>query len=114
MALQAATVVLRSALGLGTNTSNPLVYDDRDAEVQRLGAAVALKIEEYAADAPDAAKDAAVIRGAGWLKDTQGAVGEVTIGPMSSKRPANSAAWFLHSGAASLLTRWKIRRAGAI
>ena len=114
VALQAATAELRVALGLGKNTSNPVVYDDRDVEVQRLGAAVALKVEDYAADAPDAAKDEAVVRGAAWLRDTRGAVSSSTVGPLSSERPSNSAAWFLHSGAASLLTRYKQRRAGAI
>ena len=113
-ALQVATGELRTALGLGTNTSNPFVYDDRDVEVQRLGAAVAARIEDYAPDGPQAAKDEAAIRAAAWLRDTKGAVSSSTVGPLSSERPSNSAAWFLHSGAASLLTRYKQRRAGVI
>ena len=114
MALQVATAALRSALGRGVNTSNPFAYDDVDVEVQRLGGAVALKIEEYAINAPDAAKDEALIRGAAWLRDTKGARSSSTVGPLSSERPSNSAAWFLHSGAASLLTRYKQRRGGVI
>ena len=113
-ALQTATAELRTALGLGTNTSNPFAYDDADVEVQRLGGAVALKIEEYAIDTPDAAKDEALIRGAAWLRDTKGARSSSTVGPLTVERPSNSASWFLHSGCASLLTRWKRRRGGVI
>ena len=114
MALQTATAELRTALGLGTNSTSPIVYDEVDVGVQRLGAAVAARIEEYAPDAPQVAKDEGVVRGAAWLKDTLGAVSSHTVGPLSVERPANTAAWFLHSGAASLLTRWKTRRAGVI
>ena len=113
-ALQTATAELRTALGLGTNTSNPFVYDARDAEVQRVAGAVSARIEEYANAAPDAAKDEALIRGCAWLRDTKGAIAEATVGPLTTTRPSNSAAWFLHAGCAALLTRWKIRRAGVI
>ena len=116
MALRTATAELRTALGLGVNaTVDPnFVYDAVDAEVQRLGASISARVEDYAPDAPDASKDEAVIRGAAWLRDTRGALSRETVGPLSIARPANSASWFLHSGAASLLTNWKIRRAGLI
>ena len=116
MAVRTATAILRSTLGLGANaTVDPnFVYDEVDVGVQRLGAAVAARIEDYAPDAPDAAKDEGVVRGCAWLKDTRGAHSQQTVGPLSVERPSNSAAWFLHSGTASMLTRWKTRRAGII
>ena len=113
VALRAATKTLRGTLGRGENTSDPFEFDDVDAEVQRLGAAVAARVEDYAPSAPQPAKDEAVIRGAAWLRDTRGAVSKESVGPLSVEHVTNTAAWFLHSGAASLLTRWKVRRGGA-
>ena len=116
MALRTATATLREALGLGANAtadSNNFAYDDVDAKVQRLGAAVAARVEDYAPNAPQPSKDEAVIRGSAWLKDTVGAVGKKSVGPLSAEVPVNTASWFLHSGAAALLTRWKVRRGGA-
>lgn len=113
MALRTATATLREALGLGTNATGPnFAYDDVDTKVQRLGAAVAARVEDYAPNAPQPSKDEAVIRGAAWLKDTVGAVGKSSVGPLSAEKPVNTASWFLHSGAAALLTRWKVRRGG--
>ena len=115
MALRTATATLREALGLGANAtanSNNFAYDDVDAEVQRLGAAVAARVEEYAPHAPQPSKDEALIRGAAWLRDTRGAVPKKSVGPLSVEHVTNTASWFLHSGAAALLTRWKVRRGG--
>ena len=116
MALRTATATLREALGLGANAragSNNFAYDDVDAEVQCLGAAVSAKIEEYSPNAPQANRDEALVRAAAWLRDTRGAVSKESVGPLSVEHVTNTAAWFLHSGAASLLTRWKVRRGGA-
>ncbi len=113
VALRAATKTLRAALGRGESTSHPFTFDDVDAEVQRLGATVAARVEEYAPNAPQPSKDEAVIRGAAWLRDTRGALPKESVGPLSVEHVTNTAAWFLHSGAASLLTRWKVRRGGA-
>ena len=81
-----------------------------------MGAAVAAKVESYAPDAPQDCKDEALIRAAAWLEGTQGVERETSIpgGIGLAPAPVNSGAWFLHSGAAALLTRWKVRRAGAI
>ena len=115
--LQAATAVLRSELGLGTNetTAPSFAYDNVDRRVQRLGASVSARVEEYAPGAPQDVRDEALVRAAAWLQDTAGADRERGVGPLSIEpAPVNSGAWFLHSGCASLLTRWKQRRAGAI
>ena len=115
--LKAATAFLRAALGEDANeTADPtFAYDDIDRRIQALGAAVSARVEEYAPCAPADARSEALIRGTAWLWQTEGAERVTAIGPLSSEAaPVNSAAWFLHSGASSLLTRWKQRRAGAI
>ena len=115
MTLQAATAELRAALGGAPNESNPFEYDALDRELQRLGASVSAQIEAYSPGAPQSCRDEALIRGVAWLRDTAGANRERGVGPLSIEpAPVNSASWFLHSGAAALLTRWKTRRAGAI
>ena len=60
-------------------------------------------------------QDEAVIRFAGYLSNTfYGAVLSETEGPLTVQYQANDAAAFRNSGAAALLTRYKVRRAGAI
>ena len=112
--LKAALAELREALSVVANTSDPYEEDAYDRELKRLGAAVSAKIEEYAPGAPQACRDEALVRGVAWLRDTAGAVRETGVSSISMEAaPVNTAAWFLHSGAASLLTGSKIRRGGA-
>lgn len=111
--VRAATVRLRAALGLSANADAEA--DDIDLDLQRVAAGVSARIEEYSPNADQAARDEALVRAIAWLRDTSGAARERGVGPLSIEpAPVNSASWFLHSGAASLLTRWKVRRAGAI
>ena len=110
-AVRAATVALRAALGLGDNTG--MEADEVDVDLQRVAAAVSAKIEEYSSNAPQANRDEALVRGVAWLRDTRGALPKESVGPLSVERVTHSGAWFLHSGAASMLTRWKERRGGA-
>ena len=117
VALKAATVLLRAAIGEGKNeTTGPgFAYDTIDAAVQRLGATVAAHVEKFAADAPPPIKDEAVIRGAAWLFDTKGAVRIDGVASLNmSPAPTSSGPWFRHSGAMALLSPFKERRAGAI
>ncbi len=105
-ALAAATASLRAALNL-----KPGVDDE---PVQRVGAVAAALVERYAPAAPQAVKDEAVIRAAGWLADQPPAVAKETVGPMSVEyMPARQSA-LRHSGAMAMLSPWKVRRAGAI
>ena len=69
----------------------------------------------YAAEAPTALLNEAVIRLAGYLVQSDyGTIRDETIGPKSVSYQMNHAMMFRNSGAAALLTRWKKRRAGAI
>ena len=117
VALKAATVLLRAAIGEGKNqTTGPgFAYDATDAAVQRLGATVSAHVERFAADAPQPIKDEAVIRASAWLFDTKGAVRIDGVAALNlSPAPTTSAPWFRHSGAMALLSPFKIRRAGVI
>ena len=105
--LRAATEALAAALGLDATADA--------AEVQRLGAAAAALVEKYASGAPEAIKDEAVIRCAGWLRESpsSGARSESEGEIRTSFSPAMTGA-LRASGAMGLLSAWKVRRAGAV
>ena len=72
-------------------------------------------VQDYAPLAPAEMKDEATIRFGGYLLGSDyGTVQSETIGPFSRTFPVNHAAAFRNCGAAMLLTRYKIRRAGMI
>ena len=72
-------------------------------------------VEDYAVNAPTVLQDAAVVRYVGYLgKTAGGAITSKTVGPVSVTYQANDSAMFRNSGAESLLTRYKVRRAGKI
>ena len=72
-------------------------------------------VERYAADAPQALKDEAVIRYAGYLAQSDyGGIQQEALGPKSVTYQINHADAFRRSGAAGLISPWKVRRAGKI
>ena len=72
-------------------------------------------VEDYAPGAPPALKDEAAIRFGGYLLGSDfGGMAAETMGPMSREYVVNHATAFRNSGAAMLLTRYRVRRAGAI
>ena len=102
--LTAAQAALRDALGTAPS-------DDR---INRLGATAAAMVEQYAPAAPQPLKNEAVVRFAGYLEEANyGALRSETTGDLESAHN-NHAAMFRNSGAAALLSRWRVRRAGAI
>ena len=106
-ALTAAIAQLRAACAGAT--------EDSDERAAQLGAAASALIEQYAPGAPGALKDEAVIRFVGYLAQSDfGSVVKEGIGPLDKEYPTNHAAMFRHSGAAALVARWRVRRAGAI
>ena len=104
-ALAAATATLRQVLA-------PSMTESRS---QSLGKTASTLVENYAPAAPQAVKDTAVERCAGWLSEQPAPsvrsqrVGEIETG----YAPANMSA-LRHSGAMALLAMYKRRRAGAI
>ena len=83
---------------------------------ERLRAVVVELIQEYAPRAPQAVKNEAAIRFAGYLSQTpSGSIQKLDLkGVAVEFRQAPPASAFQLCGARALLTRWKIRRAGAI
>ncbi|MCY4498408.1 MAG: hypothetical protein OXC14_14105 [Rhodospirillaceae bacterium] len=76
--------------------------------------AVAL-VERYAPDAPEAIQNEATIRCAGWLSETPSSgVRSESIGDISTSWSPSMTGALRSSGAMSLLSPWKQRRAGAV
>ena len=88
---------------------------DSDERAGELGAVASAMVEQYAPGAPQALRDEAVIRFAGYLAQSDfGPIAKETTGPQSRDYVTNHAAIFRNCGAAALLSRWRVRRAGAI
>lgn len=95
---------------LGIETTGPYeAYDPRTAtgpkdEIETLVAAATALVTKYAPFAPEAVQDQAVLQIVGYVHD----------GPNWTERRAVTHNAMLSSGAAAMLTPWKVRRAGAI
>ena len=89
-----------------------------DERVQQLGSTSSAVIEDFAPGAPQNVKDQCVEMYAGYLAEArQSPLVEISAGTLDLKyaeNRANHSGAFRLCGAAGLLTRWKIRRAGAI
>ena len=77
------------------------------------------RVEQYAANAPESVKNEAVIRlcGYGYEQTTHGTFGairEMRTGDADLSSITNHGASFVRSGAAGLLSPYRVRRAGAI
>ena len=75
------------------------------------------RVEQYAPRAPQSVKNEALIRFAGYWVEARhrfGAIASETLGPKTKGWTVNHADAFRRSGAAGLLSSWRIRRAGAI
>ena len=112
--LTAARNYLAVEIGMdkpGTGEADP----DLTERLDGLLAVASALIEEYAGGAPLAAKNEAAVRMAGYLRQSDfGGFRREEIGPKVAEYVTNHAAMFRNSGAMALLTRWKVRRAGAI
>ena len=88
-------------------------YSDESASA--LGEAAAAMIEDFAPSAPQPVRDEAVIRLAGyWAQSDFGGIeSDTSVGSAQTSyfKPPQSA--FRYSGAMGMLTRWRVRRAGA-
>ena len=72
-------------------------------------------VEQYAPGAPDALQNEAAVCFAGYLAQSDfGSIMKETVGPSSFDFVTNHAGAFRNCGAAMLLSRWRVRRAGAI
>ena len=79
-----------------------------------LPVAVAL-VEDYAPGAPSEVQDEAALRCCGWLvEQPRAAVRSERQGDIETEFNPSSLSALRHSGAMGLLTRWKVRRGGAV
>ena len=89
--------------------------DLNDAETLRLIEAGAALVERYAPGAPDAIRDEAVIRVAGYLQESPPApIRSERTGEIATGYHRDSLSALRHSGAMAILSPWRARRAGAI
>ena len=91
------------------------VAEESDDRLGAIGAAASAMVEQYAPGAPQPLKNEAIIRYTGYLSQAGfGAIATEDIGPLKIEHVTNHAAAFRNSGAAALLSRWRVRRAGSI
>ena len=103
-ALTAARTCLGDALGLTDEST-----------VDRLGAAAAALVENFAPLAPQAIKNEATIRCAGWLAgQPHAAIRSEKVGELGVDYVPSMLSALRHSGGQALLSGWKIRRGGSI
>ena len=102
----------------GITVTAALLADEANASRSRAERVLAVAIQvvtDYAPGAPVALLDEGVIRFGSYLLGSDvGAVRKETVGPYDVEHVVNHAAAFRNCGAAALLTRHKVRRAGAI
>ena len=104
--------------GPKTTVTAQQLADETGAEITRalrVLAVAAQVVNDYAPSAPVLLQNKAVIRFGGYLLASgYGEVRSKSIGPLTVEHVVNHAAAFRNSGAAALVTRHKVRRAGAI
>lgn len=109
MAVTITAAALAEALGLDATEADEL------AEATRLLSVASAIIIKYAPDAPDAVQNEAVLRFSGYIhgtSETYGAHLKQDFGAIAIEYPTNHGLAFRNSGAAALLSPWKVRHAG--
>ncbi len=105
VALTNATATLKAIIG----------PDLTDTRVQSLGATAAALVERFAPDAPQAIKDEAVTRCAGWLAEAPaGGQRAEDQGDVRTSYTPSATGALRASGGMGLLSPWKVRRGGAV
>ena len=101
VALATATAALRAATGIGD-----------DATAKRLGAVAAARVENYAPMAPQAIKDEAVIRFAGYLRHQPSVIRTLAAGSVQLDYAVSGFVRpFVNCGSKGLLSPFVRRRA---
>ena len=96
----------------GTNTSDPYCPDETDEKVAQLGMVASARVEQFAPSAPQAIRDEAVIRFAGYLASRPSPIRTVEAGSLRMEfATAGLSRPFVYSGARALLAPFVRRRA---
>ncbi len=89
--------------------------DLTDDRINAMGETVSALVERYAPDAPQAVKNEATIRAAGWLLESPSSgIRDERGGELSAGYSPSMTGCLRHSGAMGLLSPWKSRRGGSI
>lgn len=112
-ALGNARALLRESVSLYADTDPKAIAD---SVWDRLGAAAAALVERHAPGAPQAIRNEAVIRCAGYLAGSDPAYSRsgVEAGNFKADLARSGVSALRHSGAMALLSPWTVRRAGRI
>ena len=110
---KAATARLRKELYPKTGaTADPDCPDDLDQQVAQLGAVASVRVQQYAPQAPQAIRDEAVIRFAGYLASRPKPIRALDMGNTRVEfATAGLSRPFVYSGARALLDPFRRRRA---
>ena len=104
-----------AALATATATLKVALDSDDDARVKSLGAMAAARVEKEAPGAPQAVKDEAVIRYAGYMNQADpGTVQSEKLGEGEVQYVVNHASAWRNCGAGALLAPWRVMRAGIV
>ena len=115
MAVTITAETLARRIGLVFECPDPAAQSAAQALAAQLLAVARAQVEDYAPIAPDRTQNEATVRFAGYLAQSDfGGFRKEDVGPLSVEYTTNHASAFRNSGAEMLLTRWKVRRAGAI
>ena len=88
---------------------------DSDEEANAVGELAAARVEREAPGAPQSVRDEATIRYSGYMAGADyGGIRKEVIGPRDTEYITNHSNAWRNSGAAGLLSPWRIRRAGVI
>lgn len=94
------------------------VLGDNNIDVvilRRIGASASAMVERFAPGAPQAVRDEAFVRVAGWLLDAPSSGLRATReGDVETSFTPSMQSALRASGAMAILTAWKVRRAGVI
>ena len=103
-------------MDVATLTADVLaVWDDDRQHRDRAVEVAAVLCLQWAPDAPDVVLREAVARCAGWLLDSPaGNLAAEEVGEQSATYAPGQRGALRHSGAMSVLSPWKARRAGVI
>ena len=110
---KAATARLRKELyPKAGETADPSCPDELDRKVAQLGAVASARVEQFAPSAPQAIRDEAVIRFAGYLASRPSPVRTVEAGSLRMEfTTAGLSRPFVYCGARALLSPFVRRRA---
>ena len=114
---KAATARLRRELypKSGTNTSDPYCPDELDHKVAQLGMVASARVEQFAPRAPQAIRDEAVIRFAGYLASRPSPIRTLEAGSLRMEFATSGLTRpFVYSSARALLAPFVRRRALAV